>query len=69
MYEAVGIAIFSEMIIVINYICDLCDEVEDVFHYLYCRKYSDGRQVSNDQLEFFQLPSINVILFWHYKLE
>ena len=45
-----------------NPICDLCDVVEDAYHYFFqCRKYTVERQV-NDTVRGFHPLNINVIL-------
>ena len=46
-----------------NPLCDLCDVVEDNYHYFFqCRKYSVERQVLNDTVRGFYPLNINVIL-------
>ena len=46
-----------------NPLCDLCDVVEDAYHYFFqCRKYTVERQVFNDTVRGFHPLNINVIL-------
>ena len=46
-----------------NPLCDLCDVVEDAYHYIFqCRKYTVERQVFNDTVRGFHPLNINVIL-------
>ena len=49
-----------------NPLCDLCDVVEDAYHYFFqCRKYSVERQVFNDTVIGFYPLNINMILYWN----
>ena len=46
-----------------NPLFDLCDVVEDAYHYFFqCRKYSVKRQVFNDTVRGLHHLNINVIL-------
>ena len=48
-------------------LCDLCDVVEDAYHYFFqCRKYSVERQVFNDTVIGFHPLNINTILLLEY---
>ena len=46
-----------------NPLCDLCDVVEDAYHYFFqCRKYSVVKQVFNDTVRGFNPLNIKKIL-------